>query len=169
MLGPLRSSASLLTVMPLQPMDMLALDLMGPTAPVTSRQERYVLAIVDYFSRYCWPPPEATVRSLTVLRNMRPCRDLWTAESSIHRQRFAICWWSFPTRTQEPGSCAIDLVTIQPTVGELGREKRATNSRGMKVNGYSPTELMLGFSPRVSPEEQSPDNNLWIESPGRET
>lgn len=54
MLGPLRPSAGLLPVLELQPMDLMAIDFMGPISPQGPDGERYIIVVVDYATRYCW-------------------------------------------------------------------------------------------------------------------
>lgn len=51
--GPLRPSQELLPILQLQPMDLMGMDFIGPLAPVAEGTgARYVLIVVDYFTRY---------------------------------------------------------------------------------------------------------------------
>jgi len=52
LIGPMRPNTSLLPIMELQPFDMLAFDFMEPISPASRKGNKYVLVIVDYFSRY---------------------------------------------------------------------------------------------------------------------
>ena len=65
MIGPLKPSKGVLPVLQLRPLDMLALDYMGPISPRTLRGHRYILVIVDYFSRHGWITPTLRATSAT--------------------------------------------------------------------------------------------------------
>jgi hypothetical protein len=50
--GPLRPSAGLHPMVHLQPMDMLGLDFLGPITPTSESGNRYILILVDYFTKH---------------------------------------------------------------------------------------------------------------------
>ena len=52
--GPWKSSQPVLPILHLQPMDMLGMDYLGPLSPKPESGNRYILVMVDYFSRHCW-------------------------------------------------------------------------------------------------------------------
>lgn len=62
MVGPLRPSAGMLPILQVQPLDLIGLDYMGPLSPIAKDGSRFVLIIVDYFTRKLWatPTPNAT-------------------------------------------------------------------------------------------------------------
>jgi hypothetical protein len=84
MLGPLRPSAGLLPVLALQPMDLMAIDFMGPISPRGPDGERYIIVVVDYATRYCWAFAMTNARGadLTIL---------------LDREIFSV--WGFPRAT----------------------------------------------------------------------
>ena len=51
-LGPLQPSTGIWPIVHLQPMDVLGMDVIRPIAPVTSAGNRYIVILVDYFTRY---------------------------------------------------------------------------------------------------------------------
>jgi hypothetical protein len=50
--GPVWPSEGLKTMVHLRPMDMVGLDFIGPITPVTKAGNKYIIILVDYFSRY---------------------------------------------------------------------------------------------------------------------
>lgn len=48
-------------------MDMLALDFIGLISPLRLNRERYILIIIDYFSRYLFVRPTITIKGYEVL------------------------------------------------------------------------------------------------------
>lgn len=53
MVGSLRPSQGLLPILLLQPMDLIGMDFIGPLTPVVqSTGARYIVIVVDYFTRY---------------------------------------------------------------------------------------------------------------------
>lgn len=66
--GPLRPSQSVLPIIQLQPMDLLGMDFIGPLTPVVKGTgSRYILIIVDYFSRYLFAKAVRTASSGEVI------------------------------------------------------------------------------------------------------
>ena len=53
-IGPRKPSQTVLPILHLQPMDMLGMDYLGPISPKPESGYRYILVMVDYFSRHCW-------------------------------------------------------------------------------------------------------------------
>lgn len=60
-MGPLRSSTQIKPIMSLQPLDLLGMDFLGPINPASRNGSKYILLVVDYFSRYLFA--QATERS----------------------------------------------------------------------------------------------------------
>ena len=60
--GPLRPSAGIRPIVHLQPMDMIGLDFIGPISPVSESGNRYIVILVDYFTRHVFAhaAPQAT-------------------------------------------------------------------------------------------------------------
>lgn len=50
--GPLKPSKDLKSILYLQPMDMWGMDFIGPIKPKSTKGQRYILIVVDYFTRY---------------------------------------------------------------------------------------------------------------------
>ena len=80
--GPLKPTSGLKTILNLQPIDMLGMDFLGPIRPVgvdkhqpinPARVEgnRYILIIVDYYSRFLFAEATPTADSITVVRTLR--------------------------------------------------------------------------------------------------
>ena len=78
---------------PLQPVkagfpnEIVAMDIMGPM-PQTSRRNRYILVLVDYFTKWCEAVPLAEIDATTVANAVLAhwiCR--WGAPSQLHSDR----------------------------------------------------------------------------------
>ena len=58
LVGPLRPSAGLLSIVQLQPLDMLGIDFIGPVTTITiNTGYRYIVIAVDYFTRFVFALP----------------------------------------------------------------------------------------------------------------
>ena len=51
-MGPLRNSTQVKPIMSLQPFDLMGMDFLGPISPASKSGAKYILLMVDYFSRY---------------------------------------------------------------------------------------------------------------------
>ena len=70
--GPLRPSRrQLKTVLNVQPMDMLGIDFVGPISPTSTQGYRYILIVVDYFSRYLFAEATVSTNGETVVKFVR--------------------------------------------------------------------------------------------------
>ncbi|KAH0607822.1 uncharacterized protein H6S33_002856 [Morchella sextelata] len=65
--GPLRPSQALLPIFQLQPMDLWGMDFIGPIAPISRSGNRYILIVVDYFTRYLFTSTVARADSAAVV------------------------------------------------------------------------------------------------------
>ena len=69
--GPLKPTAGLKPILNLQPMDMLGMDFLGPITPAGTGGSRYVLIIVDYYSRFLFAAATISADGVTVVRSLQ--------------------------------------------------------------------------------------------------
>lgn len=67
-MGPLKPSRGILPIVHLQPLDMMAIDWMGPFRPVAASGARYICVGVDYMSRFCFAQPFKAANSANTLQ-----------------------------------------------------------------------------------------------------
>lgn len=206
--GPMKKTASdreLKPILNLQPMDMWGMDFVGPINP-SSDGNRYILIVVDYFTRFLMAVPVEradgnTVRS--VLNNIASVmgwpKAIYCDNASyfvkgvvpeeLEKRKVLL----FPAPITHPSSVGLAekyvhlLMTGLRTASQgehadLDRWSNfvsvvvfAVNNRIVRVHGFTPSQLLFGFSPRGQPEDYNIKDGLkigllqgWARNWGRE-
>lgn len=181
-MGPIRPSAGIKPVVHLQPFDMVGLDFIGPITPTSAQGNRFIIIMVDYFSRYLFARavPAATgeaARGLfkTATETFGDPLAAYTDNGQhfvgeefhgmLVRRRIKL----FPAPKTHRSSVGLAERYVQLVMGILKRRIQGSrkelwdtllpsavqtlNTRGVKVHGYTPSELLLGYNPRSGPND----------------
>lgn len=173
--GPKQRSQPLSKVLVTRPMELMGADFCGPFQYVPERW-RYLLVVIDYFSRYVWVYGCCTASSQEVVRCLR---DLFQKEGSpigfyvdsgSHFERqvreFAaskgVLWINSPVASKKSTGMAEKAVHIvQQALARSSPNPSMTfhqhltdviwelNTREMNL-GYSPFNIQRGYQPRSS-------------------
>jgi len=181
-MGPIRPSVGIKPVVYLQPFDMVGLDFIGPITPTSARGNRYIIIMVDYFSRFLFARaiPAATGEA---------ARGLFESATATFGNPLAVYTDNgqhflgdefhgtlvrrdikhFPAPKTHPSSVGLAERYVQLVMGILKRRIQGSskelwdtllpsavqtlNTRGVKVHGYTPSELLLGYNPRAGPND----------------
>ena len=175
--GPLRPSAGIKPIVHLQPMDMLGMDFIGPIAPMSNSGNRYIVILVDYFTRYMFAQavPNATgeaARNLleTVVDLLGWPLSIYTDNGphftgkEFHGLLEEHGVRHFPAPKSHPQSVGLAERYVQLLMNILKKEMqraskvtwdehipgalRTLNTRALRVHGFTPAELLFGFNPR---------------------
>ena len=175
--GPLRPSAGIRPIVHLQPMDMIGLDFIGPISPVSTSGNRYIVILVDYFTRHIFAhaAPQATgeaARKLleSVVNLLGWPLSVYTDNGThftgkdFHGLLEEKGIRHFPAPKSHPESVGLAERYVQLLMSVLKREvqqgdkvnwdKRipgvlsTLNTRALRVHGFTPAELLFGFNPR---------------------
>jgi len=159
-------------------MEMLGMDYLGPITPVPVPGNRYILVMVDYFSRHCWARAVKTnsgaeaVQAITDLsRTFGWPRSLYTdngthfAQGPLPVLMAELGIRHFPAPKTHPQSVGlsesyVQLITFSLRIflnqhpsairtwdTYLTSVIHALNCRTVKVFGYTPSQLLIGFNP----------------------
>ncbi|OGE53873.1 hypothetical protein PENARI_c007G07174 [Penicillium arizonense] len=101
-----------------EPMNMIGMDFLGPIQPTCETGARYILVVIDYFSRFVWTATCSRANDDLVASTLK--KACYAKPRSIRR-------WSQVLREASP----------------------SMNTRLVRVHGYTPAELLLGFNPRT--------------------
>ena len=201
--GPLcPSRRQLKTILNVQPMDLLGIDFVGPISPRSTQGSRYILIVVDYFSRYLFAEATISTNGETVVKFVRQIAQRMGWPLSIYCDNASyFVKGSFPEELQKrrvllflapithPSSVGLaekyvhltmtalrmilqggidpwnpDIEDITSPVNSMPLEQWeeslpaavfAINNRIVKTHGFSPAQLMFGFTPRGHPEDFS--------------
>jgi len=175
--GPIKPSAGIKPVVYLQPMDMVRMDFIGPITPTSGHGNRYIIIMVDYFSRYLFakavkgPTVEAAWDLLlTAMNHLGNPVAVYTDNGShftgeAFQNELAIRGIKhFPVPMTHPQSVGLSeryvqllMKTVKRFSFQAGRHRwddyvsiatRALNTRIVRVHGYTPAELIFEFVPR---------------------
>lgn len=179
-MGPLKPSVGAGAIAHLQPFDMVGLDFIGPITPASFTGNRYIILMVDYFTRHLFAKavPQATGIA---------ARNLFESVTSTFGNPLAVYTDNgahftgedfhgllverdikhFPAPKTHPSSVGLAERYVQLIMGILKRRVQTTNkalwdsllpsavmtlnTRGVQVHGYTPSELLLGYNPRAGP------------------
>ena len=175
--GPLCSSAGIKPIVHLQPMDMLGMDFIDPIAPMSNSGNRYIVILVDYFTRYMFGQavPNATGEAARNL--LETFVDLLGWPLSIYTDNGPHFTGKefhglleergvrhFPAPKSHPQSVGLAERYVQLLLNILKKEmqraskvtwdehipgaSRTLNTRALRVHGFSPAELLCSFNPR---------------------
>ena len=189
--GPLcPSRRSLKTIPNVQPMDMLGIDFVGPISPhAINTGSRYILIVVDYFSRYLFAEATSKTDGETVTKVVRQIAQKMGWPLAIYSDNASyFVKGQFPTELEKrkvllfsapithPSSVGLAEKYVHLTMTALrtilqggGGEPLplenwekvlpaavfAINNRIVRTHGFSPAQLLFGFTPRGHPEDFS--------------
>ncbi|RDW59800.1 hypothetical protein BP6252_12887 [Coleophoma cylindrospora] len=185
-LGPVRPTVGLLPIMHIQPLDMIAIDWIGPFSPVSTSGNKYICVIADYATRWVWAKPTKSARaedSAHIMRSQVVDTFGWpTAVYSDRGKHFTgkgfgkfldegnVTQLFAPT--SHPASVGFIERIVQLILGGLrsvlqGRDDliydwdlclsnivHAIRTRAIKIYGFTPSELMVGYNARYVPTRQ---------------
>lgn len=175
--GPLRPSTGIRPIVHLQPMDMLGMDFIGPIAPVTSAGNRYIIILVDYFTRYMFAKAVTHATGEAAKNLLENVTDLLGWPPSIYTDNGPHFTGKdfhgllegrgvrhFPAPKSHPQSVGLAERYVQLLMNVLKREVQGKdktawdklipgalhilNTRALQVHGFTPAELLFGFNPR---------------------
>ena len=184
--GPIKiPNRPLKTVLNLQPMDMLGMDFVGPIRPA-SKENKYVLIVVDYFSRYVFVSAEERADGAVVTRFLTKIAHFMGWPKAIYcdnasyfvkgvvpellRSKSVLL---FPAPVTHPSSVGLAekyvnllMTGLRSTLQGRGLDLSewgsclptvafAINTRTVRVHGFTPAQLLFGFTPRGYPEDFS--------------
>ena len=201
--GPLcPSRRQLKTILNVQPMDMLGIDFVGPISPRSTQGSKYILIVVDYFSRYLFAEATTSTNGETVVKFIRHIaqRMGWplaiycdnasyfvkgSFPEELNKRKVLL----FPAPITHPSSVGLaekyvhltmtalrtilqggidtenpEIEDMTPPVKSMPLDRWeeslpaavfAINNRIVKTHGFSPAQLMFGFTPRGHPEDFS--------------
>ena len=181
-MGPVRPSTGIKPVVHLQPFDMVGLDFIGQITPTSERGNRFIIIMVDYFSRFLFAKaiPAATgeaARGLleTAVETFGRPIAVYTDNGQhflgdeFHGTLMRMGIKHFPAPKTHPSSVGLAERYVQLIMGILkrriqGNDKRlwdtllasavrTLNTRAVKVHGFTPAELLLGYNPRSGPAD----------------
>ena len=159
-------------------MDMLRMDYLGPISPKPESGNRYILVMVDYFSRHCWARAVKANTGAEAVQAIKDLSRIFGWPKSIYTDNgthFAqgplpvllkeVGVRHFPAPKTHPQSIGlseryVQLITFSlrtflcqyPTAIRvwdvfLDSVVHALNCRTIKIMGYTPSQLLLGFNP----------------------
>ena len=180
--SPIRKSGDIRPILQLRPMDMWEMDYIGPITPACEvTGSKYILIIVDYFSRFLFARPvlDATMQSTmdTILNHITPIvgwpRSIYSDNGSHFTgkdiqemfEKFGVT--HFPAAISHPSAVGLAERYVQMLTGRirlrcidnktpnfwglLVREAVIDiNTRCVRVHGYTPAEILLGYNPQRS-------------------
>ena len=175
--GPLRPSAGIKPIVHLQPMDILGMDFIGPIAPMSNSGNRYIVILIDYFTRYMfaqavpnetgeaarnlletlvdllgWPlsiytdnGPHFTGKEFYGLLEERGVRHFPAPKSHLQLVSLAERYVQLLVNILKKEMQRASKVTWDEHIsGAL----RTLNIRALRLNRFTPAELLFGFNPR---------------------
>jgi len=169
-------------IVQLRPMDMIGIDGLGPISPV-SGDFKYILIVVDYFTRYAWARALPAITGSAVSEFIDSIAKTFGLPNGVYTDN-ATYFVSgvfpdflatrgvrqFPAPKTHPASVGlleryVQLVLygirkivvgggeIQRWSAYLDQVIHSMNTREVRVHGYSPAELLLGYSPNIHHHE----------------
>ena len=175
-MGPLQPSVGSKAIVHLQPFDMVGLDFIGPITPASNTGNKYIIIMVDYFTRFLFAKAVthatgAAARSLfeSVTGSFGDPLSVYTDNGAhftgedFHGLLVERGIKHFPAPQSHPSSVGLAERCIQLLMGILKRRVQTTsktmwdtlipsavqtlNTRGVMVHGYTPAELLLEYNP----------------------
>ena len=193
--GPIRKSGDIRPILQLQPNDMWGIDYIGPITPTCEvTGSRYILIIVDYFSRFLFarPLPDATMQSTmdVILNHVTPVvgwpKSIYSDNGShftgkdIQDMFVQFGVTHFPAAISHPSAVGLAERYVQMLTGRIrlrciDRKSSAhwgllvreavidINTRCIRLHGYTPAEILLGYNPRRTQVEVPGDGiQNWL-------
>jgi len=163
-------------VVQLQPLDMIGIDGLGPIS-LASDGRKYILIVVDYFTRYAWAQAFPAINGLVVSDMIASISRTFGLPRSVYMDNATYFLegvfpdfltirgiQQFPAPKTHPSSVGLLERYIQLVLygirkivvggGEILRWSdyleqvvHSMNTREVRVHGFTPAELLLGYNP----------------------
>jgi hypothetical protein len=165
-------------------MDMIGIDGLGPISPISEPDgSRYILIVVDYFTRYAWAQALPAINGPAVVELVSRIARTFGLPRSVYTDN-ATYFVSgtfpdflqsrgvrqFPAPKTHPASVGLLERYVQLVIygirklvvggGDLNqwssyldRVIHSMNTREVRVHGYCPAELLLGYKPVIHHHE----------------
>lgn len=189
-LGPLRPTRAILPIITIAPMDMIGMDYVGPIKPESLTGNKYILIVVDYFTRFVWAKavPVANSQATSDFLNEIAATFGWPivaySDNGSHFHKFCTTTLEGNGVKQifapisHPQSVGLSERYVQAVLAGLRKVLQGDPQRMWKWDeflpivvhslrlrpvrslGYSPYKLMLGFEPRAHRSELSIDERI---------
>ena len=181
-MGSIKPSTGIKPIVHLLPFDMVGLDFIGPITPVSACRNKYIIILVDYFSRFLFAQAVATATGkapkMLFKRVTETFGDPLAAytdngqhflREDFHEMLVKRGTKHFPAPKTHPSSVGLAERYVTLIMGILQRKiqrnnkelwdtllasaVQTLNTRGVKVHGYPPLELLLGYNPQSGPKD----------------
>ena len=181
-MGSIKPSTGIKPIVHLLPFDMVGLDFIGPITPISACGNRYIIILVDYFSRFLFVQAVSAATGgagkMLFERVTETFGDPLAAYTDngqhflgedFHGMSVKRGIKHFPAPKTHPSSVGLAERYVQLIMGILRRRIQGNNkelwdtllasavqtlnTRGVKVHGYTPSELLLGYNPRSGPKD----------------
>ena len=158
-------------------MDMLGLDFVGPITPAAESGNRYIVILVDYFTRYMFARAVPQAMGEAARGLLESVVELLGWPLSVYTDNEAHFTGKdfhglleekgvrhFPAPKSHPESVGVAEQYVELLMSVLKKEVQtgekvnwdkwipgvlhALNTRALRVHGFTPAELLLGFNPR---------------------
>ena len=179
-MGPLQPSVGLGAIVHLQPFDMVGLDFIGPITPQSATGNRYIIIMVDYFTRYLFAKAVVSATGASVKCLFESVTETFGNPLSVYTDHGGHFTGDdfhgtlkergikhFPAPMSHPSSVGLAERYVQLLMGFLKRRVQTDsknikdtlipsavhtlNTPGVKVPGFTPSELLLVSNPRAGP------------------
>jgi transposase InsO family protein len=187
-------TAELRPILQFKPMDMLAIDYIGPITPACKGSgAKYILVMVDYYSRFVFAQPvqcadQATTMA-TLLNTVVPVvgwpRTIYSNNGShfvgkeieqMFKDHGVV---HFNTAISHPSSVGLAERYVRMIIGSVRLQclqagstdfwshyvRNAViniNTRCVRVHGFTPAEILLGFNPSVTQRAELASTRQWV-------
>ena len=175
-MGPLQPSVGSRAIVDLLPFDMVGLDFIGPITPISDTGNHYIIIMVDYFTRNLFAKAVTQATGVAAKGLFESVTALFGNPLSVYTDNGAHFTGDdfygllvgrgikhFPAPKSHPSSVGLAKQYLQLLMGILKRRVQNTgktlwdtlihstvqtlNTRGVKVHGFTPSELLLGYNP----------------------
>ncbi|RDI83557.1 hypothetical protein Vi05172_g6513 [Venturia inaequalis] len=189
-LGPLRPTRAILPILTIAPMDLVGMDYVGPMNPIAVSGAKFILIVVDYFTRFVWAKavPKADSQATSDFLNEIAATFGWPmvaySDNGSHFRKF--CTQTLKKNgtkqifapVSHPQSVGLSERYVQAVLAGLRKVLQGDPQRIFKWDeylpivihnlrlrpvrslGYSPYKLMLGFEPRAHGSEFTIDERI---------
>jgi hypothetical protein len=187
-------TAELRPILQFKPMDMLAIDYIGPITPACKGSgAKYILVMVDYYSRFVFAQPvqcadQATTMA-TLLNTVVPVvgwpRTIYSDNGShfvgkeieqMFKDHGVV---HFNAAISHPSSVGLAERYVRMIIGSVRLQclqagstdfwshyvRNAViniNTRCVRVHGFTPAEILLGFNPSVTQRAELASTRQWV-------
>ena len=181
-MGPVRPSTGIKPIVHLQPFDMVGLDFIGQITPTSAQGNKFIIIMVDYFSWFLFARAvpaamgeaacgllESTIETFGRPLAVYTDNGQHFLGDEFHGTLVRLGIKHFPAPKTHPSSVGLAERYVQLVMGIMKRRIQGTdkrfwdtllasavrtlNTRAVKVHGFTPSELLLGYNPRSGPKD----------------